>query len=237
VTTTATTTAPVLVLHDVGDERGGEPWRSELDRAGWPGTVLAPDLPGHAGAPPPPGGAYELTDAVLTAVRLLGAPEGTERIRPVAVGLGVNGWAAELLALGGWARALVLVDGLGGPWRDGPGAIAAGRQWLRAIADDPTAIASASAGAGPLDPRLRHGVPPHGSRALAERAASEMPVPALLVETPASAVTASDAAALALRFRAGATVTRVIDARPETVVAAVVAWWSRHGASDQSTNS
>ncbi|MDQ1403301.1 MAG: hypothetical protein QOG03_1617, partial [Actinomycetota bacterium] len=46
---------PVLVLHDVGDERGGEPWRQALGTAGWSGPVLAPDLPGHAGAPPPIG--------------------------------------------------------------------------------------------------------------------------------------------------------------------------------------
>jgi pimeloyl-ACP methyl ester carboxylesterase len=182
--------------------------------------VRAPDLPGHGATPPPVGGSYELADAVFAVLpSLAGGSPGSE---PVVVGVGTNGWSASVLALGGRAAALVLVDGLGGPWVDAPMAIAAGRDWLRAIADDPAALAPAPA-EGP-DPRLRHGVPPHGSRSLAERAAGATAVPALLVETPASAVAAADVAALAGCFGGGAVVTGLADGTADAVAAAVVAW-------------
>jgi len=205
-------TAPILVLHDVGDAGGGAPWRAALEEAGWPGPVIAPDLPGHAGAPPPVGGDYELAAAALDVLPLV-PPEGE---RPVVLGVGVHGWAASIIALGGRASALVLVDGLGRPWLDARERMAETRRWLRAIAADEDAIAPPPPGAD-LDPRLRHGMPPHGSRRLAERAARAMPVPALLIET------ADDGAAdeLAPLFKSGATVARVPDRTP-TLVAGTV---------------
>ncbi len=101
----------LLVLDDIGASGGGE-WASAF--AGWPGRVLAPDLPGHNGMPPPVGGHYEAGDAVYVALDLLRA------VRPdrvvVGVGVGHSGAAAQILAVGGRANGLVLVDGLGGPW-------------------------------------------------------------------------------------------------------------------------
>jgi len=128
---------PVLVLHDAGDVGGGGPWRIALTEAAWTGPVLAPDLPGHGGAPAPSGGAYEPADAVLHVLAHV-APDGGPR--PVVVGVGVHGWAAQLLALGGRSSGLVLVDGLGGPWMGPVEATDRVRRWLRAISDDPDAV-------------------------------------------------------------------------------------------------
>lgn len=203
--------APLLVLHDVGDEGGGRPWREAFLDAGWHGQVLAPDLPGHAGAPPPEGGNYEASDAAYVTVPLLarlGEPV-------VAVGVGVNGWTASLCGLAGRASAVVLVDGTGAPWITPTEAIHRQRDWLRALADDPAAMGPPPTD-GSLDPRLRHGLPRHGSRRLALRAASQLPVPLLLVESPASGCPADDAASLG-------TVVPVPDASPATVARAVVA--------------
>jgi len=220
---TAPADVAVLVLHEVGDA-GGERWRVALEDAGWPGPVLAPDLPGHGGEPPPVGGSYEPMDGAYVAVRTPGGlpPSGPG---PVVVGLGTSGWAAHVLALGGRASALVLVDGLGGPWTDPRTAIRAGRDWLRAIAADAAAVATPPP--GQRDPRTAHGVPAHGSRRLVERAAAATPVPALVVESRRSPVDFGDAEALAASFAAGAQAVRVAEPDPAAVAAIVVAWAAR----------
>lgn len=218
-----TPAAPVVVLHAVGDPAGGRPWHDALDAAGWAGPILAPDLPGHAGAPPPTGGNHELADPVLFVVPLLDqlGPD-----RPVVVGVGANGWPAQLLALGGRTRGLVLVDGLGAPWLSPVEAVHAGVAELRALRDDRAAMAEPAAGAA-VDPRLRHGPRPHGSRALAQRAAAATPVPTLVVESPASAADADDRADLVPRVAGGATLVEVPDAGPRTVADAIVRWATR----------
>ena len=170
----------LLVLHAIGDPEGGASWARAFSTAGWSGPVHGPDLPGHAHREPPLGGAYHRTDPAL-----VGALELADRAADgpvVVVGVGPSGWGAQLLALGGRAAALVLVDGIGGPWLSAPAAVAAEREWLRALADDPAALDPAPAGA-PLDPRLRHGVPGQTDRGLALRAARAIPVPVLVVET------------------------------------------------------
>ena len=202
--------APLVVLHDVGDAGGGRPWRDAFVDAGWRGEVHAPDLPGHAGAPPPEGGQHEAADSAYVVVPLLsrlGAPV-------VVVGVGVNGWTATLCGLAGKARAVVLVDGTGAPWVDPTEAIRRQRDWLRGLSDDPAALAP-SPPAAALDPRLRHGLPRHGSRRLAFRAAAALPVPQLLLETPSSELPPEDADALG-------PVVRIADAQPATVASAVL---------------
>lgn len=203
--------APLVVLHDVGDEGGGRPWRDAFVAAGWRGPVVAPDQPGHAGAPPPEGGNYEPADSAFLLVPLLirlGEPA-------VVVGVGVNGWTATLAGLAGKASAVALVGGTGAPWTSPTQAIGRQRDWLRELAADPEAMAPAPAD-GRLDPRLRHGLTPHGSRRLAFRAAARMPVPLLVLETPASALPADDAEAL------GGTLVRLPDGSPTSVAAALV---------------
>jgi hypothetical protein len=208
----------VLVLHDVGDPDGGARWRDALAGAGWPGRVQAPDLPGHGSAPAPVGGTYELTDALLAVLPDVPA----DGDRPVVLGVGTNGWCASVLALGGRASALVLVDGLGGPFVEPAEAMARERERLRRLADDPAAVGPPPATG--LDPRLRHGVSPLGNRPMAERVAAATTVPVLVIETPASPVDAGDRAAVAGRFPAGATVVEVPAGDHDAVAAAVVDW-------------
>jgi len=217
---------PALVLHEIGDPGGGGPWRAALEDAGWRGVVLAPDLPGHGAEPPPVGGNYELMDPAYAAVRALGAA-GRGDDRPVVIGVGTSGWSAHVLALGGRASGLVLVDGLGGPWADPRTVIAGGRDWLRAIADDPAAVAPPPPGT--LDPRAGHGVPPHGSRRLVERAAAATPVPTLLVESAGSPLARSDVDAVAALFPGVAGVVEVARPAPAAVAAALVTAWAHDG--------
>jgi len=217
------TTDPVLVLHEPGDAGGGGPWRDALVAAGWTGAVVAPDLPGHGTTPAPVGGAYEPVDPAVFVLPLL---EEAAATAPVVVGVGGCGWAASLLALGGRGSALVLVDGLGGPWTDPRGSIEASRRWLRTLAEDDDATGPPPAPApGALDPRLAHPAPPLGNRSLAERAAKGTTVPVLLLRSPRSPLSASDVAALAGCFGAGATTAEVPDRSPTVVADAVAAWW------------
>lgn len=231
---------PVLVLHDVGDESGGSAWLAAFESTGWPGPVLAPDLPGHAGRPAPVGGAYELADAAFFGARLLTdagfvaasvlgpAPgRGPDGRRPVVVGAGVNGWSATLLALGDRAAGLVLVDGLNGPWNDDPvAAVEEGARWMRSVSNDPVAMAPAPPD-GP-DPRLRHGLPPHGDRRLAERAAAALTVPVLVIEGPASGLTPAESAALVERM-ASASIVPMASPTPLAVAEAAASWWAGIG--------
>lgn len=216
---------PLVVLHDVGDEDAGSAWSTALERAGWPGPVVAPELPGHGNAQPPSDGSYDLVDAALEVVRA-SADRPTDGLRPVVLGVGVHGWAAQILALAGRAVGLVLVDGLNGPWSDAAGATDRNRAWLRSIAADPAALAPAPAGA--LDPRLRHGLPPHGDRRLAERAAAALDVPVLLVESERSPLAPSELDPVVARM-ADATVERIRERQPLAVAETTVSWWAGSG--------
>ena len=215
-------TAPALVvLHEPGDGAAGAPWREAADDVGWPAPVLAPDLPGHGDEPAPVGGTYESTDAALFVVRRM-ADAGPDLERPLVLGVGRHGWAGELFALGGRAVGLVLLDGLGGPWRSPADTIAAGARSLRAIADDPAALGPPP-GRG-LDPRLRHGVAPMASRATAERAAASVSVPVLVLSTPNDPLSPDQRDDLVTRFPTGADVVELPDRSPAAVLAATRAW-------------
>lgn len=213
---------PILVLHQLGDEAGGRPWAAALNRAGWTGPVLAPDLPGHAGAPAPVGGAYELLDPAVEAGRLLAA-DAFGGAAPVVVGIGVSGWSAWMVAAAGRSAGLVLVDGLGGPWLDPVGAIGQGREWLRALADDPAAIDPPPARGG-LDPRLRHSVPPLSSREGVVDAAACTTVPVLIVTSPRSPLDIADIDDLAAHFASAVTRVDVTSPDPDMVVPELVGW-------------
>ncbi len=204
----------LLVLHDLGSA-GGDEWAAAF--TGWPGRVSAPDLPGHNGAPPPAGGNYELGDAVYVALALLRSdpPDGL-----VVVGVGLNGAAAQILALGGRAAGLVLVDGLGGPWL-GPGEIDARlRETRRRILT--TAGATTRPPPGGTDPRATM-VVGAVDREFAVRQAEAMPVPVLVVETPSSPT--PDAADLAGHFPR-ATLTHLTSRDPGRVASDVRSWWA-----------
>lgn len=214
--------APILVFHAPGSASAGAPWRNALAEAGWAGSIVAPDLPGHGDCPPGLSGHPELADPAFSAVGML-ADAGLGDVRPVVLGVGAHGWSAQLLALGGRAQALVLVDGLGSPWRTAAQAVQHTRDQLRALTDDPAALAPFD---GPgLDPRLAHGPHPHGSRSLALRAAGATTVPTLLVESPRSATPPEERMLLVDAWGAPATLAEPSDDAPPRAAQAVVDWW------------
>lgn len=203
----------LLVLHDLGAE-GGVPWAEAF--AGWEGDVVAPDLPGHGDAPLPVGGHQELGDAVFLLDALPRADDP-----PVVVGVGRNGVAAQTLALGGRAAALVLVDGLGGPWLDVDARARALREHRRRILTTPAALAPHRAGTP--DPRVGL-IPPAANRDFAVRCLRELPCPVLAVETAASET--PDAPALIAEAAHGTLVLLgSVDDGPGGVAAVVRDWW------------
>jgi pimeloyl-ACP methyl ester carboxylesterase len=202
----------VLVLHEPGSS-GGE-WADAF--SGWPGRVLAPDLPGHSGTPPPTGGNYELGDAVYVSLALLRA-ESPDDV--VVVGVGHNGAAARILALGGRATGLILVDGLGGPWL-GPDEIQTrAREMRRRILTTPGAMSEPEPGG--VDPRAAMVVGP-ADRDVAVRQAQAMPVPVLVIETPSSTTPDTDDL---VRHYAQVTLRRMDARDPRGVASVARSWW------------
>lgn len=166
----------VVVLHDLGDHAGGAPWRDAFAAEGL--DVAAPDLPGHGGASPPVGGNYVRADAGYLLASLL--DDGHAAAESVLVGVGHSGWIATVAAVGSHVGGVVLVDGLGRPWRPVQERLARRRELTRALLADTDAMAP-HLGPGP-DPRLGYVQDPHGDEALAIEAAALVRVPALVIE-------------------------------------------------------
>lgn len=202
----------LFVLHDLGAD-GGRPWSDAF--AGWDGTVVAPDLPGHGAAPAPVGGHRELGDTVFA---VAGHLRPVDDPQPVVVGVGRNGNAATVLALAGRAAGLVLVDGLGGPWLDIPGRNDAQREVRRRILATPEACAPHEPGTTDVRADLVLG-PVDREHVVTLLAA--LPVPTLVVESPSSVTPDADAVASVIPDH---TLVRV-DARSEGLVADVVRDW------------
>lgn len=210
----------LVVLHDLGAPGGGE-WAAAF--AGWPGRVWAPDLPGHNGTPPPVGGNYATGDAVFATLDLLRAESSTgSSDELVVVGVGHNGAAAQVLALGGRAAGLVLVDGLGGPWL-GPVEIdARQREMRKRILTTPDAMSEPAPGAS--DPRATM-VVRAADRGFAVRQAEAMPVPVLLIETSSSPTPDTDD--LVDHF-ARATLKHIDALDTGRAASMVQSWWAAH---------
>lgn len=205
--------AGVVVVHDLGAPGGAE-WSDAF--AHWHGMVVAPDLPGHGTAPSPVGGNHELGDAVFALADHL-AP--VREAQPVVVGVGRNGHSARMLALGGRARALVLVDGLGGPWLDVAARNDALRDARRRLLATPAALEPHS-GDGP-DPRASLVLAP-SDRAFVVEVCRLLAVPVLVVETPASPT--PDADRLVGEF-GEADLVRIESSQPTDVAAVTTRWW------------
>lgn len=168
---------PLLVLHDLGDEQGGAAWREALVADGWNGAWSAPDQPGH-GTAPWETDFYEGAHLVMAPLRHL--LDTGWRERPVIAGIGASATAAELLALGGKAAGVVLVDEPLAPGFDTPEQCqGAEYDWLRTIGNDPDAQAPPPVGR--TDPRTRHGVTPRFDPAYASQQRAAVPVPVLQV--------------------------------------------------------
>jgi hypothetical protein len=204
---------PLLVLHDLGSADAGGPWRS----VEWKGDLLAPDLPGHGSAALPVGEAYALADPALWALPVLRDAGWTDP--PIILGVGRSGLGAEVLAAGGRAAVLVLVDGLGGPWLTPTETAAATRAWVRGVFADRDSLAPA--GDRRPDPRLAHGFPPPWERRFIEGLRGSITVPVLALETPASPTPAAEQRDRLASYGGAATLTRITSADPETVYSAL----------------
>jgi pimeloyl-ACP methyl ester carboxylesterase len=181
-------TATLLVIHDAGDAEAGARWERLVEA--WPGPAVAPDLPGHGAAPPPTGASYAPADAAFAADRAL-QDAGMADDEVWVLGHGWGGFAAELLAAAGRASRLVLVDGLGPPWRAVDEIVADQHRWLREVLADPEALASPTK---TPDPRLTHGFWSIWERGFVVDFRKSINVPVLAVETPASATPSEERA-------------------------------------------
>ena len=200
----------LVVLHDAGAPGGGE-WADAF--AAWPGTVHAPDLPGHGDAPMPVDGHYEPNAAIFAvAGHLAGKP-------PVVLGVGVHGHPALMLAVGGRACGLVLVDGLGGPWLDVVARNERLRELRREILSTPAALERHHPPGTDVRATM---VLPQSNRDHVVRVASQVAVPTLVVESSASPT--PDAPSVAAAFPS-ASLVAVGDPVPGVVARHVLDWW------------
>ena len=215
----------ILALHAVGDVEGGAPWLTALSRDGV--SVVAPDVPGHGDAEPSVDGSYTGGLVLLTAVRSLAATETSGR--PDAVlGAGTSGWVALVLALSGRASAAVLVDGLGGPWRDAAQATAEGVEWARRLLDD--AASQEAVPAGMSDPRLARPMPGFSNERVARQAIAALQVPLLVVSSPADPLSSAERDDLLSSAVSPTKVVTVATARPTDLAAPIVEWLGTVGA-------
>lgn len=204
----------VVVLHELGDAAGGDPWRIALEEVDV-SDVMAPDLPGHGAAAPPIGGNYVRADGGYLLAQLL--HEGLDLDDAVLVGVGHSGWIATVAAIGGHCGALALIDGLGRPFRPVADRLARRRQRTRDLLADDTAMAVHD-GPGP-DPRLQYVLEPHGDQALAVEAAGLVRVPALVIEPEVDEATAAVVSSFG-----GAVQVHETDCTPEGAAAALRTW-------------
>lgn len=227
---------PVVVLHGPGDVAGGAGWRAAFETEGL--AAVVPTLPGHAGEPPPVGGTHDLAEpAYRAAVTLTEDQAGSAT---AVMGVGASGWSATVMAVAGVGSALVLVDGLGDPWRPLGDRLARRRSRLREVADAVTGVAPMPAAPGPgrdpgvagpgldpavvapgLDPGVAWWPEPIGDRELVAEMVAALTVPALIVHSPASE---RPDPALVGAFGAGATVVDVAEASPGVVAPLVASW-------------
>lgn len=205
----------VVVLHDLGAEEAGEPWRAVA-----PVDWHIPDLPGHGMTPAPRHGAYDPMGPVTLARWAL----AVDPAAALVVGVGQNAHGALILAAGRGCGAVAIVDGLWGPWEGPVHAVDRMYANLRAILADDGAVAAAPPTG--LDPRTRHGYGVNVSAAFAATFWGAISCPVLVLETPASVTPPDERAARAALFGGEVTVVELDGGSPADVVAAVLAWRS-----------
>ena len=198
-----------FLLHDLGSEAAGEPWRAVVPE-GWE----APDLPGHGSTPAPRHGAYDpLGPATLARWALDG--------HGLAVGVGQNALGALILAGGGGCDAVAVVDGLWGRWPSADEAVDAMYDGIRRMLEDEGATAPAPPSG--LDPRTRHGYGVTVTATFAQRFWGAITCPVLAIETPASTTPPDERAERASWFGGPSTLIELDTAAPAEVVAAITA--------------
>jgi pimeloyl-ACP methyl ester carboxylesterase len=185
---------------------------------------MAPDLPGHGGSEPAVGGKYIPSDAALVAVEVL-SDAGLGDPPPLVLGHGWGAYAAELLAAGGRTGAIVLVDGLGGPWLTEEEVALDQARWLRGVLEDPEATRRPEA---LPDPILAHGFPSVWEQGFTESRRRAIEVPVLAIETLRSPTPdderAGRAAAFGGRHRLLPLRTERAQDSVEEIAAAVLGW-------------
>ena len=199
-----------FVLHDLGSEEAGAPWRATVPE-GWE----APDLPGHGSAPAPRHGAYDPLGPMTLARWAL---DGSGLV----VGIGQNAHGALILAAGGGCDAVAIVDGLWGPWPTAGASVDQMYGAIRRMLEDEPATAPPPASG--LDPRTRHGYGVTMSRVFAERFWGAITCPVLAVETPASTTPLDERAERVGWFGGAGTLVEVPSTSEGDVVAELVAW-------------
>jgi len=200
----------VVLLHDLGAEEAGEPWRAAAPE-GW----VVPDLPGHGSTPAPRHGAYDPMSPVTLARWTL---DGTG----VVVGVGQNAHGALILAAGRGCDAVAIVDGLWGEWLEPEDAIEEMYASLRGILADPGATGPAPRSG--LDPRTRHGYGVSVSPSFAQRFWGSVVCPLLAVETSASTTPPGEREERLSWFGGETTLVELDTAAPHEVLRAVEAW-------------
>ena len=200
----------VVLLHDLGAEEAGEPWRAAAPQ-GW----VVPDLPGHGSTPAPRHGAYDPMSPVTLARWTL---DGTG----VVVGVDQNAHGALILAAGRGCDAVVIVDGLWGEWLEPEDAIEEMYASLRGILADPGATGPAPRSG--LDPRTRHGYGVSVSPSFAQRFWGAVSCPLLAVETSASTTPPGEREERLSWFGGETTLVELDTGAPHAVVRAVEAW-------------
>lgn len=200
----------VFVLHDLGAEEAGEPWRTAAPD-GW----LVPDLPGHGSAAAPRHGAYDPMGPVTLARWALSG-------QGLVMGVGQNAHGALILAAGNGCDAVAIVDGLWGPWQEPDDAVAEMYGKLQAILGDEPAISSPPPSG--LDPRAKHGYGVQVSAAFAQRFWGAVTCPVLAIETPGSRTPPGERAERLSWFGGRTTLVETDVDDADVVVAAAAGW-------------
>ncbi len=199
-----------FVLHDLGAEDAGAPWR-EVVPSGWE----APDLPGHGATPAPRHGAYDPLGPVTLARWALGGSG-------LAVGVGQNAHGALILAAGGGCDAVAIVDGLWGAWPSADETVEEMYATIRRLLDDDGAAAPPPATG--LDPRTRHGYGVTVSPSFAEGFWGAITCPVLAIETLASPTPPAERTERLSWFGGRPKLVALDSGDPAAVVAAVEVW-------------
>ena len=202
----------VMLLHDLGDPDAGDVWRSVA-----PPDWIVPDLPGHGNTPAPRNGHYDPM-APIAIARWSLTVDGDATL----IGVAAHAHSALVHAAGGGCDRVIVVDGLGGPWRAPSEQIDTYYQSLRSIVADRSATDSPPDRG--LDPRATY---PYGiltSAAFSQRFWAAIECPVAAIETPKSPTPREERAERLAWFGGPTTLYELDTADPSAVVSAALQW-------------
>ena len=147
---------------------------------------------------------------------------GVPTERDVVIGIGANAHCALICASGGVGDAVVIVNGLHGPWQPPRAQVDALYSTIRAIADDHGATAPAPHSG--IDPRARHGYAMMSSAAFAQYFWGSINQPLLAIETPRSQTPHAERDSRLGYFGGKTTLVELDTDAPQSIVAAIETW-------------